>query len=100
MKFVQIIECKTSRIDEFNALLDAWVEKNAGNRMASRALQARDRDKENVYLNIVEFPSYEQAMDNSNRPETTEFAAQLAALCDGPPAFRNLDLLNERNFQD
>lgn len=100
MKFVQIIEFKTSRIDEFNALLDAWVEKNAGNRLASRALQARDRDNENVYLNIVEFPSYEQAMDNSNRPETTEFAAQLAALCDGPPVFRNLDLLNERTFQD
>ncbi|MDH6108268.1 quinol monooxygenase YgiN [Kitasatospora sp. MAP12-15] len=100
MRFVQIIEFKTSRIDEFNALLDRWVEKNAGNRVASRALQARDRDKENVYLNIVEFPSYEQAMDNSNRPETTEFAAQLAALCDGPPAFRNLDLLNERTFQD
>ena len=100
MRFVQIIEFKTSRIDEFNALLDSWVEKNAGNRMASRALQVRDRDKENVYLNIVEFPSYEQAMDNSKRPETTEFAAQLAALCDGPPAFRNLDLLNERTFQE
>ena len=100
MRFVQIIEFKTSRIDEFNALLDSWVEKNSGNRIASRAVQARDRDKENVYLNIVEFPSYEQAMDNSNRPETTEFAAQLAALCDGPPVFRNLDLLNERTFQD
>ncbi|MEY9877583.1 quinol monooxygenase YgiN [Streptacidiphilus sp. MAP12-33] len=98
MRFVQIIEFKTGRIDEFNALLDSWVEKNAGNRMASRALQARDRDRENVYLNIVEFPSYEQAMDNSNRPETAEFAARLAELCDSPPVFRNLDLLEERNF--
>ncbi|WP_037603768.1 hypothetical protein [Streptacidiphilus rugosus] len=99
MKFVQIIEFKTGRIDEFNALLDAWVEKNEGHRLVTRALQVRDRDQENVYLNIVEFPSYEQAMDNSNRPETAEFAAQLAALCDGPPVFRNLDLLNERNFE-
>lgn len=100
MRFVQIIEYKTSRIDEFNTLLDNWVEKNAGNRLAVRAVQTRDRDKENVYLNIVEFPSYEQAMDNSNRPETAEFAAQLAALCDGPPVFRNLDLLNERTMQE
>jgi len=99
VRFIQIIEYKTSRIDEFNALLDSWVEKNAGNRLATRAVQARDRDAENVYLNIVEFPSYEQAMDNSNRPETAEFAAQVAALCDGPPAFRNLDLLNERTFE-
>ncbi|MFG2819098.1 hypothetical protein ACGFX4_06670 [Kitasatospora sp. NPDC048365] len=99
MKFVQIIEYRTSRIDEFDALLDAWVEKNKGRRLASRAMQTRDRDKENVYLNIVEFPSYEQAMENSDRPETAEFAAQMAALCDGPPVFRNLDLLDERNFE-
>ncbi|WP_042426120.1 hypothetical protein [Streptacidiphilus anmyonensis] len=100
MRFVQIIEYKTSRIDEFNALLDGWVEKNAGHRLATRAFQARDRDQENVYLNIVEFPSYEKAMENSGRPETAEFATQLAALCDGPPVFRNLDLLDERTFQD
>ncbi|MDH6136669.1 quinol monooxygenase YgiN [Kitasatospora sp. MAA4] len=100
MRFIQIIEFKTSRIDEFNALLDSWVEKNEGNRLATRAVQTRDRNKENVYLNIVEFPSYEQAMENSKRPETTEFAAQLMALCDEPPLFRNLDLLNERTFQD
>ncbi|WP_459648660.1 hypothetical protein [Kitasatospora sp. Ki12] len=100
MRFIQIIEYRTSRIDEFNALLDSWVEKNAGNRLASRALQTRDRDGDNVYLNIVEFPSYEVAMANSDRPETAEFAAQVAALCDGPPVFRNLDLLDERTFQD
>ncbi|GAA5023995.1 hypothetical protein [Kitasatospora paranensis] len=100
MRFVQIIEYRTSRIDEFNALLDTWVEKNAGRSLATRALQTRDRDKENVYLNIVEFPGYEQAMDNSNRPETAEFAAQIATLCDGPPVFRNLDVLDERTFQD
>ena len=100
MTFVQIIEYRTHRIDEFNALLDRWVEKNEGNRLATRAMQTRDRDKEDVYLNIVEFPSYEQAMDNSNRPETAEFAAEAAALCDGPPSFRNLDLLTERTFTD
>ncbi|MFD7906931.1 hypothetical protein ACFV4G_32430 [Kitasatospora sp. NPDC059747] len=100
MSFIQIIEYKTTRIDEFNALLDNWVEKNAGNRIATRSLQTRDRDQENVYLNIVEFPSYEQAMENSDRPETTEFAARLATLCDGPPVFRNLDVLNEWTFKD
>ncbi|KJS54594.1 hypothetical protein [Streptomyces rubellomurinus] len=100
MKFVQIIEYKTSRIDEFNALLDSWVERNAGRRLATWSLQTRDRDRENVYLNIVEFPSYEKAMENSDRPETTEFAAQAAGLCDGPPVFRNLDVTNEWTFQD
>ncbi|GAA2746842.1 hypothetical protein [Kitasatospora cinereorecta] len=99
MRFIQIIEYKTSRIDEFNALLDRWVEKNAGRSLATRAVQARDRDNANVYLNIVEFPSYEQAMENSSRPETAEFAEQVKALCDGPPTFRNLDLVKEHDVQ-
>ncbi|PYC74475.1 hypothetical protein C7C46_23975 [Streptomyces tateyamensis] len=100
MRFIQIIEYRTRRIDEFNALLDAWVERNAGHRLAGRSVQTRDRDAQDVYLNIVEFPSYEEAMANSNRPETAEFAAQVAELCEGPPSFRNLDLLNEWNFTD
>ncbi|MFE0463955.1 hypothetical protein ACFW1A_32345 [Kitasatospora sp. NPDC058965] len=100
MKFIQIIEYRTSRIDEFNALLDRWVEQNAGHRLAGRSSQTRDRDGQDVYLNIVEFPSYERAMENSGRPETTEFAAQLAALCDGPPTFRNLDVLRDWTFED
>jgi hypothetical protein len=43
----------------------------------------------------VEFPSYEEAMANSELPETAEFAARLMELCDGPPTFRNLDVLRE-----
>jgi hypothetical protein len=34
-------------------------------------------------------------MANSYLPETGEFAERLAVLCDGPPSFRNLDLLRE-----
>ena len=31
-------------------------------------------------------------MENSNRPETHEFAQRMAALGDGPATFRNLDV--------
>jgi hypothetical protein len=31
-------------------------------------------------------------MENSKRPETGEFAARLAKLCDAPPTFLNLDV--------
>ena len=44
------------------------------------------------------FPSYEAAMENSNRPETAEFAAKLAKLCAGPPTFRNLDVVREEEM--
>jgi quinol monooxygenase YgiN len=98
MKFVQLIEFKTSDLDAFNKTLDEWLAKTAGVRTSTRAMQTRDRDSAGTYLHIVEFPSYEAAMENSNRPETAEFAAQLAKLCDGPPSFRNLDVLRDENM--
>jgi hypothetical protein len=91
--FIQIIEYKTNRFDELNAELDGWLEATKGKRAASRGVQTKDRDGTNTYLQIVEFPSYEEAMANSNMPETAEFAAKLASLCEGPPTFRNLDVL-------
>ncbi|MEY2448745.1 MAG: hypothetical protein QOH79_2221 [Acidimicrobiaceae bacterium] len=95
MKFVQIIEFKTSDIDGFNKALDEWIERTQGVRTNTRALQTKDRDATDTYVQIVEFPSYDEAMENSNRPETAEFAATLAKFCDGPPVFRNLDVLRE-----
>ncbi|HWC21038.1 MAG TPA: hypothetical protein VG502_01945 [Flexivirga sp.] len=95
MTFIQIIEFRTTRIDELNALIDGWLETTAGKRAATRAAQTKDRDTENTYLHVVEFPSYEEAMANSDLPETSEFATKLAALCDGPATFRNLDVIRE-----
>ena len=90
--FVQIIEFTTSRIDEVLKLTEEWqAQPNAGT--ASRGTLTADRDHPNHYVSVVEFDSYESAMENSNRPETSEFAARMEALCDGPATFRNLDVL-------
>ncbi len=93
MTFIQIIEFKTKNIDGVNKLLDEFLVKTKGKRTASRAMMTKDRDGADTYLNIVEFPSYEDAMKNSNLPETAEIAAQMAALAEGPPSFRNLDVV-------
>ena len=92
MAFMQVIEMVTSRIAEVEALTDEWKAATEGKRKASRAVLAADRDRSNTYVQMVEFASYEEAMENSNLPETADFAGRLAALCDGPPAFRNLDV--------
>ncbi len=98
MGFIQIIEYRTSRIDEFNTALDEWLATTQGRRAGTRAMQTKDRDADNTYLQIVEFPSYEEAMANSNLPETSDFAATLSSYCDGPPTFRNLDVLREEKM--
>jgi hypothetical protein len=52
----------------------------------------QDRDHPNRYATIVEFPSYEVAMENSQRPDTDAFARQMAALCSSGRHFRNLEV--------
>ena len=98
MKFAQIIEFTTPRIDEFNARLDAWMTASEGHRIPHRAVLRRDRDADDVYLLMVEFTSYDQAMENSRRPETGEFAAFLGEISQGALQFRNLDVLREENL--
>jgi len=98
VSFIQLIEYKTTRIDELNVALDAWLEQTKGRRAATRGVQTRDRDAENTYVQVVEFPSFEDAMANSKLAETGEFASQLASLCEGPPTFRNLDVIREEQM--
>jgi hypothetical protein len=98
MKFAQIIEFETSQIDVFNAELDAWMARTEGNRIPHHAVLNRDRDADNRYLLMVEFSSYGQGMENSNRSETAEFAAFLTGITVGSLTFRNLDVLREENF--
>ena len=92
MTFMQIMEITTTHPDEIQALVDQWSAKTKGRRTAQRSTLAADRDRPNTYVSVVEFPSYEEAMTNSSLPETAEFAANLASLCDSPPVFHNLDV--------
>ena len=98
MKFVQIIEFTTTRPDELQAAVDEFLASTAGKRSNGRGMTAKDRDRPDTYYQIIEFPSYEAAMENSNRPETAEFSAQLAKVCDAPPTFRNLDVLRDEDM--
>ncbi len=92
MGFIQIIEIETTRPDEVEALVSEWRAQTEGRRTAQRGTFAKDRDGPNTYVQIVEFPSYEAAMANSELPETTTLSAKLRELCDRPPVFRNLDV--------
>jgi hypothetical protein len=92
--FIQIIELQTSRFDEIEALVEELRTRldDGSSSGPLRGTITADRDRPGVYLNIVEFDSHEAAMENSNRPETGEFAARIAKLCDAPPTFYNLDV--------
>jgi hypothetical protein len=93
-KFVQIVEYQTSQPDQMRKLADEWRAATEGKRSTGRVLECADRDSASTYLVIAEFPSYEAAMKNNDLPETGDFAGRMAALADGPPTFRNLDVEN------
>jgi hypothetical protein len=93
MAFVQIIEMTTTKVPEIEGLMNEWMAATAGRRSASRSLLTKDRERPDTYVQVVEFPSYEEAMANSALPETTAFAEKLSALCVSGPTFRNLDLV-------
>ncbi|KUO12053.1 ester cyclase [Streptomyces sp. DSM 15324] len=98
MTFVQLIDCRTSRFDEMDRLMDTWVEQTRGKRTATHAVVGKDRSDASHFIEIVEFPSYEEAMRNSNLPETDKIFRELVALCDEMPTFTDLDVVRDEKL--
>ncbi|MGR4883036.1 ester cyclase [Streptomyces sp. LARHCF249] len=98
MTFVQIIDYKTSRQDDLNQLLDRYVSQSQGKRTVTHSVVGKDREAENHYVDVVEFPSYEDAMKNSQLPETDTMFREMVALCEGMPTFTNLDVVRDENL--
>ncbi|MEV5967870.1 hypothetical protein AB0L70_39255 [Kribbella sp. NPDC051952] len=92
--FVQIIEYRTSKPDEIASLMQDFqkTREAAGDGPSpTRGMTCADRDESGRYFSIIEFASYEDAMENSARADTSEFAQKMMELCDGPTKFYNLD---------
>lgn len=99
--FVQIIEYRTSRPDEVAALSEQFRktrEAEGDGGAPVRVMECADRDNAGRYFTIVEFESYEAAMENNDRADTNEFAAKMMELSDGQPTFHNLDLTRTEQF--
>lgn len=98
MSFVQIIDCQTNRLDDLNRLMDRWVEQTRGKRTATHSIVGRDRADSNHVVEIVEFPSYEDAMRNSQLPETDQTFREMTQLCEQPPRFIDLDVVRDQQL--
>jgi quinol monooxygenase YgiN len=95
MAFVQIIEYRSSRFDEMEKLDAEWEAAAGDDSTVRRVVVARDREDPDRYVTMAFFDSYESAMENSNLPVTQEFSQRMMALADGPPTFRNLDIVRD-----
>ncbi|MEV7071062.1 hypothetical protein [Streptomyces sp. NPDC093990] len=94
MKFVQIIGFETERLDEMRQLMEEAGQRSAGGTGGpTHRMLLKDRDRPNHYLALIEFDSYDEAMRNSDAPETGRLAEQLGALTIGDRVYTNCDVL-------
>ncbi|MHC3468600.1 hypothetical protein ACYF6T_07790 [Streptomyces sp. 7R007] len=100
LKFVQIVDFETDRMEEMRELSQE-MEATLGDREGgpTHRLVLRDRANPDRYLVVIEFNSYEEAMQNSNHPETTKFAERMAALCTRAPSFTDCDVVDITQFK-
>lgn len=91
--FVQLIEFRTDRLDEFDAAVEAWRRDIGAERTAGWMVVSADRDRAGTYVEMVKFPSFEDAMKNSEHPATAEIATRMRKVTAGEPTFRNLDVV-------
>ncbi|WP_407552045.1 ester cyclase [Streptomyces sp. Pv4-95] len=100
MRFAQIIDFKTDHFDDMDRLMDEWVDQTKGRRTATHSLIGKDRSDDAHIVEIVEFPSYDEAMKNSRLPETERIFQDMVALCDGVPTFTDLDVVREEQLNE
>lgn len=98
MSFIQIIDSRTTRFDEMSALDEQYTKDTAGKGTYRRSIVCRDRNDPDRYVTIVFFDSHEDAMRNSELPETQALAGKMQALVEGPPTFLDLDVLEDQTF--
>ncbi len=96
--FLQLFEFSTDRIAEFDDIQDRFVAAIGADRTTRWSILGADRERPGSYLALVEFPSYERAMANSDNPATARFLTELREICAGDPQFRNLDVHRARLY--
>jgi hypothetical protein len=56
----------------------------------------RERNDLDRFMILAFFDSYESAMENSELPQTQEYAGKMRELMDGEPTFYDLDVIEDR----
>jgi hypothetical protein len=97
MAFIQIIDIHTDQFAQLDALDKEWERRTEGRRNVRRTIVTQDRTNPTHYVVVVFFDSYEEAMANSQLPETHEISAKMAALATKPFSFADLDVIDDRS---
>lgn len=96
MRFIQTMAFRSFHEQQIKKLLEDWRKENQDGAVGpQRTVFLRDRDKDDTYLMIAEFSSYDDAMKNNDRSETKEWADALGKAVEGEVSYRNYDVVWE-----
>ena len=95
--FIQIMEIRTTKLDDMLDLERRWEKATEGKRTLRRQILTRDRSDPSLYRVFAFFDSHESAMVNSTLPETQLFSAEFDSVADGPIRFTDLDVIEDRH---
>ena len=94
--FVQLIEYRTDHPEQVDELLDERISTSEGTRTATRTRVCRDHHDPARFVEILEFPSREVAMANSELPATNAIHEKFALLCEDGPHFTDLEVRRDQ----
>ena len=94
--FIQIIDYRTGQPEAVDDLLSRWIASSAGQRTARRTRVCRDVHDPTHYVEILEFDSAEDALTNSQLPQTNAVHEQFAGLCTAGPSFTDLSVARDQ----
>jgi hypothetical protein len=90
--FIQLIEFETNDVEAVEKAIQNFRGDHPGVMTFTTSRVAEDRDKPGTYISIVEFPSYEEAMKQSDHPALSEFVQSIGPELMANRRFRNLDV--------
>ncbi len=94
MAFIQLVEVRTDKVDDIMKLDQEWRQATEGKRTLRSSIVGRDRNDPQRHVIIAFFDDYDSAMENSNLPETQEFAEKQGALAEAMQ-FIDLDVIDD-----
>jgi len=99
MSVSQVIEFDTAEEKEegLRHLLDEWRNALGSETTVTHTTLTRDHKRPGHYVAIVEFSSREEALRGGDIPRTDEMAHKVRELCEGPPRFINLEVIEEED---
>jgi hypothetical protein len=90
--FIQLIEFETNDVEAVEKAIQNFRDDHPGVMTFTTSRVAEDRDKPGTYISIVEFPSYEEAMKQSDHPALSAFVQSIGPELMANRRFRNLDV--------